>query len=196
MTPLRITAGAAIDADGDPGAYNPNGGGDDALGNAGHEGDWYGVVTDNGKRTGRPLKQGPYDPCPGNYIPTTALVDPTMAVTDPRRYVDSRIVRYISIPGDVLHSPIEVGDVALVEWSGRQVSAIVADVGPRGKWGEVSIATAKALGFKNCSPRNGGVDSGVTYTIWPGSRRPVHWPRTNEDVATQVAELSAVGLVC
>lgn len=179
------SSGMAIDADGDPGAYNPNGGGDDALGNAGHPGDWFGVVTDTGKATGKPIKQGAYDPFPGFLIPTTALSDHSKAMTDPRRYVDSKTVRYISIPHELLHSPVGLGDVAIVCYAGKTCAAIVADVGPRGKYGEGSIALAQALGFKNCSPRNGGVGSGVTFAIFPGTARTPAWPRTNEDVQAQ-----------
>jgi len=179
------SGGYAVDADGDPRAYSLDGKGDDRLGNAGHDGDWFGVLTDTGKPTGKPIRQGTHDPFPGFLIPTTSLSDHSKPLTDPTRYLDSRVVRYISIPHELLHSPVNLGDVAIVCYQGRTCAAIVGDVGPRGKYGEGSIALAQALGFKNCSPKNGGVDSGCTTAIFPGTARAPAWPRTNEDVEKQ-----------
>ena len=44
--------------------------------------------------------------------------------------------------------------------------AVFADEGPSNIIGEASFATAKALGI-NPDPSNGGVDSGVTYIVFP-----------------------------
>jgi hypothetical protein len=176
----------AVDADGDPAAYNPHGGGDDALGNAGHDGDWYGVVCDH---NGKPIVQGPHDPYPGDYISQTALIDRSKAVTDPRRYVDSRTVPYVSIPSELLASkggPLHLGDVCMVSYGDRQCAAVVGDVGPHGRYGEGSIALAKELDI-NPSPRHGGCDSGVTFTIFIGSSKG--WPRTVEEFSEQATEL-------
>lgn len=52
--------------------------------------------------------------------------------------------------------------------NGKETDAVVGDIGPRKKLGEISIATAKALGI-NWSPTSGGEDRHVIeYTLWPG----------------------------
>jgi hypothetical protein len=175
------SGGYAIDADGDPHAYDPtNRNGDDWIGNAGKPGNWFGVETDTDKSTGTPVRQLATDPCPGFFVPTTALADHSITnLRDPRRYVDGRTVRYISIPHDLLHAPVGLGDVAVVCYRGKTCAAIVADVGPRGKYGEGSPALGRDLGFANYSPKNGGVNDGVTTAIFPEPRaRPRGHART------------------
>jgi hypothetical protein len=172
-------AGMAIDADGAPKAYHPvHGRGLDNLANAGHEGNWYGVVTDTGHKNGKPITQGPNDPAPGFYVSPTALQDKHLARTDPRRYVDSSTIPYISLPGhhgEVLHALL--GDLAMVinGRNGHRSAAIYADVGPRAKIGEGSIALARALGL-NDNARHGGTDShSIIYIVFPhsGHGRPL-----------------------
>lgn len=52
--------------------------------------------------------------------------------------------------------------------NGKECSAVVGDVGPHRKLGEVSIACAKALGI-NPSPTTGGEERHrIKYTIYPG----------------------------
>jgi hypothetical protein len=86
-------AGMMIDADGAYRAYHPDPGkGLDYLGNAGRPGNWWALVTDNGKKTGTPIVQGPDDPAPGYYISTTSLQDSSKKRTDPTQYVDAENV--------------------------------------------------------------------------------------------------------
>lgn len=185
-----FTAGMTIDADGAPRAYGPAPlRGLDALANAGGPGNWYGVVTANGSPTGRPVVQGPRDPAPGFYVSSTSLQDPDRARTDPRRYVDSDTVPFIVLPGG--HYPawgIALGDLALVtRLNGqRQCFAVFADIGPRTKIGEGSIALARTLGIPS-DPRTGGASAGVFYRVFPGSRGK--WPMTPAQIA--VAGLAA-----
>ncbi len=184
---LSWTAGLAVDADGCPTAYGPPGTQPrDALGNAGHPNNWWGVVTDNGESSGNPIVQGPTDPAPGYYVSATSLCDGTRKASDPLRYVDSARVPYLAIPRDLLQHGAHVGDVAIVRYKGLSVPAIVADVGPKGKIGEGSIALAAALGL-DPSPRHGGIGGGVSVTLWTGTHRG--WPRTAEDIAAQVSGL-------
>jgi hypothetical protein len=172
-------AGIAIDADGAPNAYHPiHGRGLDNLGNAGHPGNWYGVVTDTGHKDGTPVVQGPNDPAPGFYISPTALQNKHLPRTDPRRYVDSAMIPYISLPGhhsDILHASL--GNLAMVinGQNGRRAAAIYADVGPRAKIGEGSIALARSLGL-NANARHGGTSShSIIYIVFPhsGNRAPI-----------------------
>jgi hypothetical protein len=192
MTTPRISAywvawegGLNIDADGAPNAYAPGNKGLDYTANAGSDGNWYGILTD---KDGDPVVQGPDDPCPGGFIATTSLQDPTKAVDDPRRYVDSTAVPYLSIPKNaVAELGIHVGDVgfAYCRKTGQMCPAVVADVGPKNKYGEGSIALARALDLPT-SPRNGGAASGVVCVVFKGTRRG--WPRANADVAQQVED--------
>jgi hypothetical protein len=173
------TSGMEVDADGSPRAYAmPQDGLQplDFLANAGKPGNWYGIITDSGRPDGEPIKQGPNDPCPGYLVSATSLQDHTKALTDPRRYVDSETVPYISVPPECLKQGARLGDVCLVEYRNKSCGAVVADVGPHGKWGEGSIALARTLGIP-ASPKNGGVQYGVKYTIFLGTSKG--WPRTS-----------------
>ncbi len=172
-------AGMAMDADGAPNAYHPvHGRGLDNLANAGHEGNWYGVVTDTGQKNGKPVLQGPNDPAPGFYVSPTALQNKHLARTNPLRYVDSVTIPYISLPGhhgEVLKAAL--GDLAMVinGHNGRRCAAIYADVGPRAKIGEGSIALAGYLGLSN-NARHGGCSSqSIIYIVFPhsGHRTPM-----------------------
>jgi hypothetical protein len=163
--------GMAIDADGAPTAYHPAGKGLDYLANAGHHGNWYGVVTDNGRKDGKPVVQGANDPAPGFYISPTALRYHHLPRADPRSYVDSTTVPYISLPKHT-HEKLRsyLGDLAYVvnATNGKSSAAIYADVGPAHKIGEGSIALANALGI-NSNPRHGGANANVVYVVFPHS---------------------------
>ena len=167
-------AGMAIDADGAPNAYHPTPGtGLDHLANAGKPGNWWGVVTDDGTAKGSPVVQGPDDPFPGYYVSPTSLVDKSKGLRDPKRYVDSTTIPYLALPPEVLVSKLtggaRLGDyAAVIDGDGDVAYAIVADVGPKGKLGEGSIALADALGIPS-NPRRGGRTSGLTYVVFAGS---------------------------
>jgi hypothetical protein len=190
---LLWNAGLAIDADGAPDAYAPADSGLaplDALADAGKPGDWYGVVTDNGRPSGTPIVQGPRDPDPGYDISTTALVDPTLPEDDPRRFVDAESVPYLAVPPELLHTGAHLADVAMVvrAATGTRSPAVVADVGPRRKLGEGSVALANALGIDS-NARHGGAGAGVACVLFSGSRRG--WPRALDDITAQAEELFA-----
>lgn len=191
---LYWTSGLAVDADGAPDAYAPPGPlvARDFLRNAGTPGNWYGIVTRTGKPDGEPIIQGPQDPCPGYYVSQTALGDPSRPAGDPRRYVDSAKIPYISVPPELLHQHltdgVHLGDVAQISYNGLVCSAIVAEVGPHGKIGEGSIALARAFNL-NASPKNGGVGSGVEYRVFCGSTQG--WPRTLDSINAQVIALAS-----
>lgn len=173
-----VLSGMAVDADGAPHAYHPSNTGLDYLANAGHAGNWWGIVTDNDKSSGNPAVQGSGDPAPGYYVSATSLVDPAYSRLQQRRYVDSETIPYIVLPAEVTKATgIRLGDfvVVLNAKTGKRSYAIFADGGPRGKIGEGSIALATALGVPP-SPKNGGTSSTIIfYLAFPGSgsRRPV-----------------------
>ena len=177
---IFFKAGMAIDADGAPRAYHPDRKkGLDFLGNAGRPGNWWGIATDNHRKDGNPIVQGPDNPAPGFYISTTALVDGTRKRSDSRRYVDSTKIPYIALPKQVMrHLRIRKGDFAVAfNGKNRKFSyAIFADVGPAGKVGEGSIALSKALGndpFVRGKARR-GIPGDVIYIVFPrsGNRKP------------------------
>ncbi|MFT3706282.1 MAG: peptidoglycan-binding protein [Archangium sp.] len=174
---VAFKGGMTIDADGSPNAYNARNTGLDALGNAGHPGNWWGLATKNGQ----PVVQGPNDPSPGNYVSTTALTDNRFASSDPRHYVDSEKVPFIAVPPQFKDQGVKLGDLVAVrnERTGKTVFAVVADIGPRDHLGEGSIKLAQELGI-NSNARNGGAGSGVSYVVFPGTKQS--WPMTNEQI--------------
>ncbi len=169
-------SGMAIDADGAPEAYHPQDHGLDFLANAGRPGNWWALVTDNAQPNGEPIVQGSNDPAPGFYISMTALEDTTKERTNPRRYVDSQVIPYIVLPSPVMkEGGAKLGDFAFVinRKNGKLSHAIIADIGPKDKLGEGSIALAETLGIPS-NPRRGGTDGGVIYVVFPrsGNRNP------------------------
>lgn len=183
-------AGMAIDADGAPQAYHPDPGqGLDLLSNAGRPGKWFGIVTDNGQPGGNPVIQGPNDPAPGFFVSTTSLQDKTKDPTSPLRYVDATRIPYIVLPSEVRdHLDVQLGDLAATinSTNGRSSGAIFADIGPKGRIGEGSIALAENLGVPP-SPKIGGVGSGVIYVVFPGSGNGE--PRSLSDITTKADKL-------
>lgn len=184
---LAWISGLAVDADGSPRAYHPDSRkGLDALANAGKPGNWWGVACD---ARGVPFVQGAGDPAPGFYVSTTALCDTRFPANSCRRYVDAETIPYIVLPKG-MPGGARLGDLALVTnlATGATCGAIWADIGPRGKLGEGSIALAKRLGI-NADPRKGGCRDGVLTVLFPGSgtRRPL----AIEVIETRTASLIA-----
>lgn len=132
----------------------------DANANAGWpDRGWRNVLIDNG---GHPTDDGN-----GNwYSSTTYAWKERLLAT---RYVDSTKVPYIVVNPMVRKKArgIVIGCKARARYKETTVDAVVADVSGPGDIGELSIAAAKALKFKNASPRNGGVNSGVAFEFWP-----------------------------
>ncbi len=85
------------------------------------------------------------------------------------RSLDSTVVPYVSVPKGFGYA--KPGDLVQVAYNGRTRWAVVGDVGPRGRFGEGSVALAQRLGIPS-DGTSGGVWSGVTYTF-PGRRAPL-----------------------
>jgi len=85
------------------------------------------------------------------------------------RPLNADVDRYIVVPPQIRNAVagVVLGCQAHVTFNGRTVTAVVGDIGPRAKLGEMSIACARALGIPD-SPVSGGVASGVTYRFEPG----------------------------
>jgi len=108
-----FTIGAiATDWDGDPMAYgnkhkHPEISPHDNLGNAGHPGNWWGVVTNTRKKNGTPVEQvgstfekpNPAQPYKNYMISTTKLVNTAYPdEADVRRWTDATKVPYVALP--------------------------------------------------------------------------------------------------
>lgn len=175
-TALAWVSGLQIDADGAARAYGPPPlRGLDYLGNAHtnpHDltSPWCGVVLD---KAGKPVVQGSNEPAPGYYVSPTALGDPSFSLYTPRRYVDSESVPYLAVPPDLIKLGCKLGDLAYAAHNGTISWGIIADIGPRRKVGEGSIALAAALGIPS-SPRNGGVGNGVSCVVFLKSSKGWH----------------------
>jgi hypothetical protein len=201
-TEVQYEAGAAIDCDGAPNAY--------ALPSSGHRGldnifnaledprntaldvhgdpigPWAGVILGP---DGKPYIQdsGPFQ---GYCLSSTALFDPHFPETDYRRFVDATRIAYVSVPPAILALGVKLGDGVLVadRETGQSIQALVADVGPRKRLGEVSVLAAQGMGFADSSPRTGGAGKGVIVRIFLGSASTPAWDnrRTQENVAALV----------
>ena len=168
---VLFTAGMTIDADGAPNAYAPHNRGLDYTANARSSKGWVALITD---QKGHPIlqKHGRYR---GYYVSTTSLQHESVSdLKSPKRYIDATRVPYIALPQDFTKAfNISLGDLALVrnKANGRTAYAVFADVGPKGRIGEGSIALARVLGIPS-NPRHDSVAGGVTYLVFPGSALP------------------------
>jgi hypothetical protein len=176
-------SGMQIDADGAPKAYHKDSSmGLDHLKNAGKKGNWWGIVTINGKSGGSPTIQGSDDPAPGYYVAGTSLQDSTKEDADPDRYVDSAEVPYIALPSGIKF-PVKTGDFGFVINTENNMTSgcVFADIGPRGKIGEGSIALAEAVGISS-DPKGEGTKSKFVYILFSNSS--MGWPLTVDFINT------------
>ena len=193
---VTFAAGATLDGDGasgqfgSPPCYAPASFGGqtlDILANAGHPGNWFGVVTDTNQKTGTPVIQGADDPCPGAFVSATSLHLPDangdkLPHTSPFKYVDSATVPFMVVPPMIVNgvAGIVLGCRCVVTntRNGRSVEGVVADGGPSNHLGEISVACAKAIGVPTgtAHPANGGGASAPTiqYQLFPSTAAVVN----------------------
>lgn len=77
---------------------------------------------------------------------------------------------YIVVPPAIIHGvlPVVLGCQARVTYKGKFHAAVVGDISPKTKLGELSRALAIALGIPP-SPVSGGEDDHIVgYELWPG----------------------------
>ena len=191
---VTYIAGAQLDGDGANGQFGgapcyapPSFGGKtlDVLANAGHPGNWFGVVTDTGEADGTPIVQGPSDPCPGAHVSATSLHLPgrdgkPLPHSSPLRYVDAATVPYVVVPPMIVKgvAGVVMGCRAVVTntLNGKSVEAVVADGGGANRLGEISLACALAIGvpvnMSSAHPANsGGIAADrhvIRYRLFPG----------------------------
>jgi hypothetical protein len=189
-------AGATLDGDGANGQFGQSpcyapasyqGHTLDVVANAGHPGNWYGVVTDNGRPNGNPIVQRSPDPCPGAYVSATSLFLPdkngaSLPARSPYKYVDSATVPFIAVPPMIVQGVegIVLGCRCVVTntRTGKKTEAVVADVGPHNHIGEISVACATAIGVPVGNPHeaNGGGAPAprIHYQLFPGTAAVVN----------------------
>ena len=95
----------------------------------------------------------------------------------------SDLVPYIVLPGGWPHGGCELGTLCTVLYNGGHVHAIYADVGPKTKIGEASIAVHQALDgprVRDGKILNVGIDSGVTFAVYIGQK--ADYPCTFEEI--------------
>jgi len=168
-------SGTAIDADGANGQnenkfayrYPTNDGLDDIHGSAGYpNGAWQDILVNDG--SSHPLTDGN-----GNAYSQTTYAWPGRPI--PTRAVDATAVAYVVVNPHVRLNAmgVVIGCKAVLTYQGNSVTAVVADVSGPNDIGEMSVAAAEALGIPS-SPRTGGVNDGVQFEFWPGTRAVVN----------------------
>ena len=100
--------------------------------------------------------------------------DQTSLQTSTGQHFNAATMPYVVIPSvssrwSYASSGIELGAVVAVIHNGRVEYGVFADTGPEEIIGEASYAMAVRLGV-NPDPAVGGVDAGVSYLVFPGSR--------------------------
>lgn len=91
--------------------------------------------------------------------------------------IDAETVPYIVVPPLIIQgvAGTVLGCMARVTNSrtGQSTKAVVADIGPHKKIGEISSECARRIGV-NDNPNTGGEeDRIISYTLWPGIRAAV-----------------------
>lgn len=142
----------------------------DYLANAGHPGNWWGILTGNGKPSGTPVIQRAGQPAPGACISTTSYQFQDKALDDVDRYLDAAAVSFIvvperfqiGVPGTVLgcYAEVWVGSI----WK----PGIVGDIGP--DFGEASSAMCQK--FDPSSTPKSSARLTALYRVWPGRAVP------------------------
>ena len=166
-------SGLSVDADGAPKAYGPHGlaGTLDNLGNAGHPGNWWGILKD---RTGQPVVQNgiaPKQPNSGFYISITSLINFGLDDADVRKYADATRIPYIALPPAYFRGTrLTIGDIALLinTNNGKYTFSLFADTKHNPTLGEISICAAAALGGPT-DARRGSLPKGIVSLVFPDS---------------------------
>lgn len=164
---VEYLAGMTIDADGGRRTYAPAGSGLpalDYLANAGHPGNWFGLVCDP---PGRPVIAPS-----GYYVSPTTYRRHEFRATDPRAYLDPEVEFFVVFPAPLRMKvrPILLGCKVVVYdiKTGRELLCVAGDAGPSTHLGEASIAVAEHFGVPS-SPKWGGTDEKrFRYRFFPG----------------------------
>jgi len=190
---LALLSNLKIDADGALNVYAPLGIHDargngplDYRENAGHDiGDinsktkkpytsreWWGVVTDNGKKEGNPVQQtnGVYKDF---YISPTSFSDPFIKdKKNPQKYVDSNQIAYLVLTPELKKNKVSLGNLGYaINTDNKMVSAFILGDSKKKNSTEGSIKLAQNLGLdSNPRSKHAGTDNKIIkYFIFPNS---------------------------
>jgi hypothetical protein len=174
---IELTGEMTSCADGSPRAYGPDGCHPpplDYLGNAGYEGNWWGITTD---KYGNPYVQQPghsdMHPYPSLYVSCTAYYHQEYQEYDCRRWVDAEHVQFSVIPSSVRSAvgPKFLGCRATItdKKNGKTLECVCAEIGPSTHMGEASMAVCAHFGLK-ADPKAGGSSDAKRwlYRFFPG----------------------------
>lgn len=169
---IYFSTGMTVDGDGSPRCYGPHDSGLDYTANAGHPGNWFGVVTD---KHGNPVVQGNTDPYPGLWVSQTSYQRPHFATSDPRKYLDSEKIRFMALPGAIRSKvgPVVLGCRSRATKGDLVSNGLCGDFGPNNHAGEASIIVDQDLLLNpGYTPkqivRQGGTDHPILWEFWPG----------------------------
>lgn len=137
---------------------------------------FFALITNEGK----PAIQGPSDPKPGFFVSTTALQNRGYDSASPLAQINANEIPYVVLPAGLARKigNVHLGDVAIMYRKSTDLLSygLVADVGPRDKLGEGSVALHKNLGNDPFALKSGirratrGISRrDVAYLIFPGS---------------------------
>jgi len=180
---VHFVADADIDADGangqagGPPAYKADDSGTEYLANGGMKIESGKVICAHAWARSIVILDQDNEPkvFPGGVIASiTWYRHPGKQADDPTAYVDAETVPYIVVPPIIVQKTkgIVRGCRARITYKQKSVECVVADRGPGGKIGEISIAAARAVGIPS-SPKNGGlIKAEVLYELWPGVAAP------------------------
>lgn len=90
----------------------------------------------------------------------------------PDAYLCSELIPYIVVPPVIVSETDGVvrGCLCRAHYRGIIIEAMMGDVGPRNKLGEISIAAARLLGLDG-NPRSGGIEKkAIMYEVFPGTK--------------------------
>ncbi|MEZ5831103.1 MAG: glycoside hydrolase family 75 protein [Dongiaceae bacterium] len=167
--------------------------------------EWYGLATVDRTRN-EPVVQddGPYE---GYFVSTTSFQNTAFDLGDPRRYLDSRTVPFIVLPGRspfFVRAGVALGNVAFVidPNSGHEAFAIVGDTGPARALGEGSIALAAAIRGKKIDPQTLtskqvealAIAEPIVTIVFPGTHVQPPYVRAQIDTAGAAAAEALGGM--
>lgn len=97
---------------------------------------------------------------------------PSTALKKNGESLDSYLVPGVVVPPGIVQAVhgIVLGCLARITYNNRSTIAVVYDIGPSRKLGEISVEAARRVGM-NPSPISGGTDdyNSVAYEIFPGT---------------------------
>jgi len=164
---------------------------------AGNHWEWHGVVSSAAAGAGFEIDQQPalqdhlgrfpvFQPGKGFYVSSTSTAaNPSLAVTDQRRYWDATTVSYAAITPPLLRLGVKLGDFGIAirnDDRGTSEAFFFGDSGAQEKVGEVSTHL-----FERLFPLNDQENHPVTFIVFPDSgTTPVRRAEQDNTIVTRL----------